>query len=305
METSEGYVEVGGRPRLHFRMLAAASALAGGAPTLVVPNGWYLLDFLAPLAAERRLVVYDPRHRGLSDAVTDPAELARGIHADVDDLERVRRHFDLERFDLLGHSYVGMMVVLYALRHGERVGRLVQIGPTEPFTGKQYPSHLVGAEVDDVLPRVMAELAAMHASSAPADPVEHCRRFWSVLRRIYVTDAADAHLADWGRCELPNERGMMRYWMGQLVPSLRALMLDAQTLAAVRAPVLIIHGIRDRSAPYGGGREWAMLLRDARLVTIEGAGHAPWIEAPERVREAIATFLGGTWPEDSAQVRAI
>jgi pimeloyl-ACP methyl ester carboxylesterase len=304
VETAEGYVEVGGGPRLHFRALAG-SALANGAPTLVVPNGWYLLDYLAPLAAERRIVVYDPRHRGLSDAVTDAAELARGVYADVDDLERVRRHFGLERFDLLGHSYVGMVVVLYALRHGERVGRLVQIGPTEPFTGKQYPPHLVGAEADDVLPQVMAELAAMQAASEPADPVERCRRFWSVLRRIYVTDPADAPRADWGRCELPNERGFMRYWMGQLLPSLRALALDAQTLAAVRAPVLTIHGTRDRSAPYGGGREWAMLLPDARLVTIEGGSHAPWIEAPERVLDAIAAFLGGAWPDDSERVGAL
>jgi pimeloyl-ACP methyl ester carboxylesterase len=151
----------------------------------------------------------------------------------------------------------------------------------------------------------MAELAAMQAAIEPADPVERCRRFWSVLRRIYVTDPADAWRADWGRCELPNERGFMRYWMGQMLPSLRALALDAGTLAAVRAPVLTVHGTRDRSAPYGGAREWAMLLRDARLVTIEGAGHAPWIEAPERVLGAIATFLGGSWPQESEEVRAL
>jgi proline iminopeptidase len=304
MNTGEGFVEVGGGPRLWFRA-AAADTLAGDAPMLVVPNGWYLLDFLAPLAAERRLVVYDPRHRGLSDAVTDPAELARGVDADVDDLERVRRHFDLERFDLLGHSYVGAMVALYALRHGERVGRLVQVGPMEPVPGKQYPPHLTGAAADGVVGEVMAELAALQAASEPADAVERCRGFWSVLRRIYVTDPADAPRADWGRCELPNERGFLRYWMGQLLPSLTAHALDAQKLAAVRAPVLTIHGTRDRSAPYGGGREWAMLLPDARLLTIEDGGHAPWIEAPERVLGAVADFLGGTWPEGSEQVRAI
>ncbi|HET9767856.1 MAG TPA: alpha/beta hydrolase [Thermoanaerobaculia bacterium] len=126
-----------------------------------------------------------------------------------------------------------------------------------------------------------------------------------MLRRIYVTDPADAHRADWGRCELPNERGFMRYWMGQLLPSLRALALDAQALAPVRAPVLTVHGTCDRSAPYGGGREWAMLLPDARLVTIEGGGHAPWIEAPEQVLGAIATFLGGSWPQGSEEVRAL
>ena len=308
METREGWVTTGGGPRLFFREAASSAAEAGeptlGEPALVVPNGWYLLDELLPLAAKRRIIVYDPRHRGLSDAVEDAVELARGVHGDVDDLERVRRHFALERFDLLGHSYVGMVVALYAMRHGDRVRRLVQVGPTEPFPGKQYPPHLTGAAADDVLRETFARIAELQAASEPTDLVERCRRFWAVLARIYVTDAADAPRAEWGRCELPNERQMMRYWMGQLLPSLQALALTPEALGAVRVPVLTIHGTRDRSAPYGGAREWAMLLPDARLVTVEGAGHAPWIEAPGLVRGAIAAFLDGGWPVAAEQVSA-
>jgi len=303
VQTSEGYVTTGGGPRLFFRTLSSREA-GGDQRTLVVPNGWYLLDALAPLAASgRRIVVYDPRHRGESDAVTDAAELARGIHADVDDVERVRQHFGLERFDLLGHSYAGMMVALYATRHGERAARMVQVGPMEPFPGKEYPPHLTGAAMDDVLREVCAKIAELQAASEPADPVERCRGCWRELRRIYVTDPADAHRADWGRCELPNERRMMPYWMGQMMPSLRALALTAEQLAAVRTPTLVIHGTRDRSAPYGGAREWAMLLGDARLATVEGGGHAPWIEAPELVLGSIATFLAGEWPPAAELVR--
>ncbi|HEV8242069.1 MAG TPA: alpha/beta hydrolase [Thermoanaerobaculia bacterium] len=307
METSEGCV-TGGGPRLFFRTSSrgrAGGEADGGERTLVVPNGWYLLDELAPLQARgRRIVVYDPRHRGRSDAVEDPAELARGIDADVDDLERVREHFGLARFDLLGHSYAGMMVALYALRHGERVGRMVQVGPMEPFPGKEYPPHLTGATMDGVLREVFAKIAELQAASEPSDPVERCRGFWAELRRIYVTDPAHAHRAEWGRCELPLERNFMRYWMGQMMPSLRALALAAEQLAAVRTPTLVVHGTRDRSAPYGGAREWAMLLGDARLVTVEGAGHAPWIEAPELVLGAIAAFLDGDWPTAAETVRA-
>jgi proline iminopeptidase len=307
VEKSEGYVTTGGGPRLFFRTLSATRAgdEGGSERTLVVPNGWYLLDELAPLAARgRRIIVYDPRHRGQSDRVEDAAELQRGIHADVDDVERVREHFGLERFDLLGHSYVGMLVALYAKRHGERLGRLVQVGPLEPFPGKEYPPHLTGAAMDDVLPAVFARIGELQAASEPSDPVERCRGFWAELRRIYVTDPADAQRADWGRCELENERTMMRYWMGQMMPSLRALSLDAGQLGALRTPTLVIHGRRDRSAPYGGAREWALLLADARLVTVEGGGHAPWIEAPDLVLGSIAAFLDGEWPREAERVRA-
>lgn len=303
MEATEGLV-TGDGPRLFFRSVGPGEK--SSAPTLVVPNGWYLLDALASLlASKRRIVIYDPRHRGESDAVEDAAELARGIHADVGDVERVREHFGLERFDLLGHSYAGMMVALYAMRHGERLGRLVQVGPMEPFPGKEYPPHTTGATMDGVLREVFARIAELQASSVPTDPVERCRRFWRELRRIYVTDPVDAHRADWGRCELPLERNFMRYWMGQMMPSLRALALTPEALAAVKTPTLVVHGTRDRSAPYGGAREWARLLGDARLVTVEGGGHAPWIEAPELVLGPIATFVDGEWPQAAEQVRAV
>jgi hypothetical protein len=40
-------------------------------------------------------------------------------------------------------------------------------------------------------------------------------------------------------------------------------------------------------------------------VTVENAGHAPWIEAPEKVFGAIETFLGGAWPETARSVKSL
>ena len=53
----------------------------------------------------------------------------------------------------MGHSYVGLTVVLYAMRYPDRVNRIVQLGPIQPHYGKQYPSHLMCADAtrQDVL----------------------------------------------------------------------------------------------------------------------------------------------------------
>jgi hypothetical protein len=48
---------------------------------------------------------------------------------------------------------------------------------------------------------------------------------------------------------------------------------------------------------HGGGREWASTLPNARLLTVENAAHAPWIEAPDLVFGSMSTFLDGAWPE--------
>ena len=109
----------------------------GSGPKVVIPNGFYLLDDFRYLAGERTLIAYDPRNRGRSDESVDG-----DIHRDVEDLETVRRHFGIERIDLIGHSYIGLMVALYGMKYPAHVNRTVQIGPMQPVADKNYPAHL-------------------------------------------------------------------------------------------------------------------------------------------------------------------
>jgi hypothetical protein len=57
-------------------------------------------------------------------------------------------------------------------------------------------------------------------------------------------------------------------------------------------------------APYGGGREWAAHLPDARLLTVRNAAHMLWLDAPGTVFPAIERFLKGAWPDAAARVPA-
>jgi pimeloyl-ACP methyl ester carboxylesterase len=76
--------------------------------------------------------------------------------------------------------------------------------------------------------------------------------------------------------------------------------LDA--VRGLEVPVLIVHGTRDRNAPYGAGREWSWLLPEGRLLTVDGAGHHAFGEFPERVMPAVARFLAGDWPENAVKI---
>ncbi len=274
-----------------------------GSRIVLVPNGLHLVDDFERLAPGRALVFYDLRNRGRSDATTERSVLTRGVEQDVDDLDVVRRHFDAETVDLIGHSYAGVTVVLAALKNPAHVGRIVQIGASPPQYGKQYPPHL--SWVDETSRSVFSRLAELQKERPAHDPEEFCRKVWSILRLLYVTNPDDAPRTDWGRCDLPNERGALKYFIEFIVPSLQRLELTAERLSEVRVPVLTIHGLRDRSAPYGGGREWAMWLPNGRLVTVAGAGHAPWIESRDLVFRSIDQFLGGGWPDDAQRVTAL
>ena len=295
MQQGQGYLTTGDGVRLFFRQIGS------GPKPVVIPNGFHMIDDFQCLSEGRTLIVYDLRNRGQSDHVSDPSKLTRGIHNDVDDLEAVRRHFGISQVDLIGHSYLGLMVILYAMKYPACVHRMVQIGPMQPHAGKQYPAHLTCA--DGTLAEVFSKLGELQKERESTDPVEFCKKFWDILRVIYVSNPADAGRINWGRCELANERNMMRYWNETVFPSIKEL--NFEDVSKAQAAVLTIHGMRDRSAPYGGGREWAMMLPNARLVSVEKAGHAPWVENPELVFGSIQTFLDGEWPEAAEKVTSM
>ena len=216
MLITEGHVTAADGVRLFFQKVG------NGRGTVVVPNAVYMFDDFKRLAAEHTCIFYDLRNRGRSDAVADDAMLKGGVHNDVQDLEAVRRHFELENMSVLGHSYVGAVVALYAMEHSENVSRVVQIAPTAPNITKQYPPDLTNMDATAV--QVFTQLAQMQHEGEPSDPVDACNRAWSVLRPLYVFDKADVHkISGMGFCELINERNAMKHFQSNIMPTLQCL----------------------------------------------------------------------------------
>ena len=296
MLSIDGYLTTEDGVRLYFQKFG------NGPSSVIIPNSVHMFESFRHLAASRAIIFFDLRNRGRSESITDASKLARGIHNDVDDLEAVRRHFQIDQVDLIGHSYIGLLVILYAVKYPDHIHRIVQIGPAQPNAMTQYPPHLTGA--DATLADFVNRLTQPRNTIEPADAVEGCRSFWESVRVLMVADAADATKIDWTPCDCPNEINFMNYWTQNLMPSIHALRF-AEQVSKVKAPVLTIHGRRDRQAAYGGGREWSMILPDARLVTVDNAAHVPWIEVPERVFGAIETFLNGAWPEAAEVVESL
>ena len=77
--------------------------------------------WLHGLAEHRQLIRYDERGCGLSD--WDVADFS--FDAWVDDLELVVDSLGVDRFPLLGVSQGGAVAIAYAVRHPERVEKLI------------------------------------------------------------------------------------------------------------------------------------------------------------------------------------
>ena len=66
-----------------------------------------------------------------------------------------------------------------------------------------------------------------------------------------------------------------------------------QSLSAIQAPVLLIHGDQDRLTPAAASKYLAQTLSSAEMLLVKGAGHAPFISHTDSVAGTIRSFIHG------------
>ena len=278
--------------------------IGSGPRTIIVPGRLFLAPELAPLARHHTVILYDMRNRGRSSRVEDGRLLTIG--KDVDDLEAVRRHFEADRFVPIGYSYLGLMVVLYAMDHPDRVERMVQLSPVPRKFRTEYPASLLH---QDSVPVVdSAAVARLDSLERAGWVTEHPREFCDESRVLAVRLVGDPEKAKTlaNPCDMPNEWPVnLRRHLEYHFTSVQQLNISRESVARVRVPVLTVHGTWDRNAPYAAGREWVLTLPNARLITVERAAHQVVTDAPEIVLPAIDEFVSGRWPSRAEKITTL
>jgi proline iminopeptidase len=283
-------------------------AIGNGPETVVIPGRLFLIHTLRQLAEGRRLIFYDTRARGKSDAIHDAKR--ETLQDDVHDLETLRQYFGAKKITPIGYSYMGLLVMLYTVAHPEHVARIVQLDPVPIQYDTKYPAGLsedYAASLDRAAAKKLDDLQKQGFDRS--HPKEYCEMDWEVQRFALVADPTHVDrlgVPKTGLCDLENE------WPVNLDPhfaasftSIQAVALTKADLAKISMPVLTVHGTKDRNAPYGGGREWAMRLPNARLLTVPNGAHQSFDEYPEIVIPAIDQFLKGSWPAAAEKVTAL
>ena len=109
-----------------------------GSPVVVVHGGpgmdhGSLAADLAPLERAHRVLYYDQRGGGRSTLPADTNLLTIEHH--VSDLEALRRRLGFRKLTLLAHSFGPAIAARYAIRHPNRVERMIFLGPIPPRKG--------------------------------------------------------------------------------------------------------------------------------------------------------------------------
>lgn len=260
----------------------AYSSVGEGMPLVKAANWLNHLEYdwesplwhetLERLATGRRLVRYDERGTGLSDWDVDDIS----FDAFVRDLETVVDAAGLDRFDLFGMSQGCAVSIAYAVRHPERVSRLVLLGGYAQ--GRETRGDVEGAAALRTLIRQgwgddrSALLPAFSALFLPEGSAEQVRALTELQRRSTTAENAV-------RIRDANDK------------------IDVTALMSkVTAPTLVLHIRHDSVAPLEQGRLIASSIPGARFVSLEGDSHflLPGLPAWDRCMEEIDAFLTET-----------
>ena len=179
---------------------------------------------------------------------------------------------------LVGASMGGMIAQEIAISFPQRVRSLTSIMST---TGNPK------------VPPPTREASAMLMAPPPTTKEEFFERFaqtWKILR---VGSFPQDEALDRARAERTFERGLNPAGVGRQLRAILASGNRKARLASVKAPTLVIHGTVDPLVRPEGGKDTAASIPGAKLLMIEGMGHALPIPMWPQIIDAIDKHAHG------------
>jgi pimeloyl-ACP methyl ester carboxylesterase/DNA-binding winged helix-turn-helix (wHTH) protein len=225
------------------------------------------------MAGQWELIRYDARGNGLSD--WDAADIS--FDAFVRDLEAVMDAAGIEKCVLFGASQGCAVSIAYAVKHPERVEKLV-------LYGGFARGRLVRGTPEDV-DRIEAMLTLMRTGWGQENPA-----FRQVFTSLFVPDGTPEQVSWFNELQRtttsPDNAVRIR--------RVSDMMDIRDLLPQVKVPTLVLHARDDAVQPFEEGRYIASSIPGAQFVGLEGRNHlilendAGWA----RFQSEVAAFVG-------------
>jgi DNA-binding winged helix-turn-helix (wHTH) protein/pimeloyl-ACP methyl ester carboxylesterase len=222
--------------------------------------------FLRVLLERFQLVRYDGRGSGLSDRNVPEISFATF----EEDLEAVVDAAGLSQYALLGGSQGAAIAIAHAVRHPDRVSKMVLHGACALGRNKR------GSAKD-------METAKAHITLMRHGWGDEHSAFLRTYSLLYFPGGSTQQikeLADLQRMATSAENAVR----------LRTASDDVDVvdlLSKVQAPTLVLHSKHDNMVPFDEGRRIASAIPSAKFVSLESENHMPLPGEP-----AWATFIG-------------
>lgn len=256
----------------------------GRGPAVMVLHGGpgahheYLLPQFDALADGRELIYYDQRGGGRSLVARD---VPVGWTEQVADLEALRTHLGLASLTLAGYSWGGLLALLYALEHRDRVERLALVSPAPTWRAAREGFERRFAE-RNLDPLFQEERRRLRESGLrERAPAAFQQRIFELSVAPYFYDPERAReltpFRVTGRTQQEVWASLGDYDLRPRLERLRGI------------PSLVMHGEND-PIPIDAARTTAELI-GAEFHSLPHCGHVPYVEAAETFTSLLDSFL--------------
>ena len=279
--------------------LHIAYQVAGSGPfDLLYAPGWFsnlecawevpqLGSFLADLAGISRLILFDRRGFGLSDAPTTAG--AWSLELGLDDISAVLDAAGSERAVLFGMDDGGALCTLFAASYPDRVSALVLFAVwSKYFRSHDYPWGWTEQEDKAWMDRVERDWGTEEFWSDSAYVSPHISgnpeqvRAWARYARLSATRGAALAVA-----RMQRETDV------------------SAVLPTVTVPTLVMHRTDDPAEPVEQARYIGEHMPHAEILELPGDGHAPFAGDTERVLRELRRFVSAVRDEEAELDRVL
>jgi len=234
-------------------------------------------DVWLRISAERQVIFYDQRGDGASQ-LTNPSA-SQSMDTQVADLDAIREHLHLDKIDLCGDSFGGLLVIAYAAAHPEHVHRLII---SDGLPSRKALVHLFPQVFPDKMEQFAAASSNAHATpeeAAKQGLIDHFRMLF------YDEEKRDHYLAN------VHDIGFSPATGAAVNKAIADLDLTP-ALPKFNFPVLVITGRYDMNvAPLTAWRMYKA-IPGAKFEVFEKSGHLPSYEEPDKYVAIVNNFLG-------------
>jgi pimeloyl-ACP methyl ester carboxylesterase len=266
-----GYADSGG-VKIHY-------ATIGTGPLVVMihgfPDYWYTWrNQMDALADSYQVVAIDQRGYNLSDK---PAGVKNyDMKLLVGDVIAVIRHFGKEKAIIVGHDWGGAVSWNLAINAPQYVDKLIILNLPHLRGLSRELAHNPDQQKNSSYARTFQQPDA--ASKLKIEQLT----FW-----VKDADARQKYLEAFKRSDL---EAMLNYYKRNYPRE--PYTEDTSPVVKVKAPVLMIHGLKDTALLPGAlNNTWEWLEKDLTLVTVPEAGHFVQADAPEFVSKTMRMWL--------------
>jgi pimeloyl-ACP methyl ester carboxylesterase len=254
---------------------------AGSGPALVLVHGLLGYSFswrfaLPILAQHRQVFALDMPGSGFSDC---PHNLDTHLAAAANRLAQILQSLGIDECDLAGSSYGGATALRFAELYGSRVRSLILVSPANPWSriGRKRLAMLGIPLISQLFPAVSRRFRLLHPFFV--------RRMYGNPGKVSAETLRGYSLPLLREGVFEHALRITRSWHDDMRELKEAMP------AAANIPLLLVWGSRDRLVDFRSAQHIAQSFRDVRIVVIDGAGHLPYEEDPERFCAPVLEFL--------------